>query len=520
MTRRTPALLAVLVLALAAAGCGARTKTAAGGGGGATGDVLRIPYLADMSVPDPDVFYDIEGNSVILSAYQGLVQYSPDSTRIVPNLATSWAISPDRLTYTFHLRPGVKFHDGTALTAAAVKRSFARRLAVGQAPAYMVKPIAQMLTPSALTFVVKLKHPVNPFLAYMASSWGPKIIGPQALTDHAGSDHAQKWLSTHDDGTGPFTLSAFERGRQYVLSRSPTYWGTKPYFRRVVIKITPDIGTQRLELQNGDLDAVLHSFPASELSSLPSNLTVQRKDSFLQLLLYVNTHRSPFSDPVARAGLRSTLDVNQLVSQAYAGTATQASGPYPPGLLANEPKLPYAPDPAAAKAAASKASTKTVTLAYTSDESGVLRRASELVQAQLESAGYHVTLKEVQLPQVYGFVKSLGRAPDLLLTTNTPDAADADTWARILFNSSGGLNFFGFKDPAIDAGLDKAVSAAPASAPALYQQVGQRMVDSNAMFFLGNVKDVFLLNKSLTGVAHVPAYPWRFDFGTLKRGGG
>ncbi len=512
----TPLLAVALLVAMA--GCGAKTKSAAGGKGG--GDVLRIPYLADMSVPDPDVFYDIEGNSVILSAYQGLVRYAPDSTRIVPNLATSWTIAPDRLTYTFHLRPGVKFHDGTALTAAAVKRSFERRLAVGQAPAYMVKPIAEMLTPSALTFVVKLKHAVDPFMAYMASSWGPKIIGPQALVTHAGSDHAQKWLRTHEDGTGPFALTAFERGRQYVLTRSATYWGPKPYFRRVLIKITPDIGTQRLELQNGDLDAVLHSFPASELSSLPSSIKVERKDSFLQLLLYVNTHKAPFSAAAARTGLRSTVDVNKLVSAAYAGTATQASGPYPPGLLADQPKLPYAPDPAAAKAAAGKASTKNLTLAYTSDESGVLRRASELLQAQLSGAGYHVTLKEVQLPQVYGFVKSLGSAPDLLLTTNTPDAANPDTWARILFYSSGGLNFFGFKDPAINSELDQAVSAPPARATALYEQVGRRVLDSNAMFFLGNVKDVFALDKSLTGVEHVPAYPWRFDFGTLRRGGG
>lgn len=517
-------LLAVAVAAagLSVAGCGAAHKSGSSGGGGAGGssDVLRIPYLADMSVPDPDVFYDIEGNSVILSTYEGLLKYAPESTKIVGSLASSWTVSPDRLTYTFKLRPGVRFHDGTPLTAQAVKRSFTRRLAVGQAPAYMVKPIASMLTPDAATFVVHLKYPVNPFLAYMASSWGPKIIGPNALVQHAGSDHAETYLHTHDDGTGPFTLTAFMRGRQYTLTRNASYWGAKPSFREVLIKITPDIGTQRLELQNGDLDAVLHSFPASEIASLPSSLTVKRAPSFLRLLLYVNTHKSPFTDAGVRAGLRQTIAVDQLVSQAYAGTATKSTGPYPPGLLPGQPPLPYSPDPAGAKTVASRAKTKAITLAYTADESGVLRRASELLQAQLTAAGYQVTLKEVQLPQVYGFVKNLGSAPDMLITTNTPDAAHPDTWARILFYGSGGLNFMGFKDPTLDAQLDRAVSAPQAQATTLYKQAGQRIIDSNSLFFLGDVKDTFVLRKDLADVQHVPAYPWMMNFAALRRGAG
>jgi peptide/nickel transport system substrate-binding protein len=226
------------LLALVLAGCGSSSTSGTGSGSAtasassSSSDILRIPYLGDMSVPDPDIFYDIEGNSVILSAYEGLLTYAPGSSKIVPALATSWTISPDRLTYTFHLRAGVHFHDGTPLTSQAVKRSFERRLAVNQAPSYMLKPVASMQTPDPLTIVLRLKHPVNPFLDYMASSWGPKIIGPEALVTHAAGDHAEKWLQTHDDGTGPFELSAFERGRQYVLTRFAGYWGASPSSKR------------------------------------------------------------------------------------------------------------------------------------------------------------------------------------------------------------------------------------------------------------------------------------------------
>jgi peptide/nickel transport system substrate-binding protein len=496
------------------AGCGSTQHKSTTG----ASDVLRIPYLADMSVPDPDVFYDIEGNAVILNQYEGLLRYAPGSTEIVGSLADSWTVSPDRLTYTFRLHPGVTFHSGAPLTSNAVKASFQRRLDVNSAPAYMLKPIRSMSTPDPLTFVVRLEHPVNPFAAYMASSWGPKIIGPAAIRTHAGKDFGQTWLRTHGDGTGPYKLTRFDRGRQYRLDRNDDYWGTKANFRTVLIKITPDIGTQRLELQNGDLDAVLHSFPASELASLPDDLTVQRTASFLRLLLYVNTNKAPFDDPAARAGLRSTIDVDQLVDQAYAGTATKSKGAYPEAILAGQPALPYAPDAAKASAAAHRAKTRKLLLAYTSDESGVQRRVGELLQAQLKSAGYDVTLKEVQLPQVYGYAGRLEQAPDLLLMTNTPDAAHPDTWARILFSSTGGLNFLGFKDGRVDALLDDALDAPQAQATKLYQDVGRRVIDSNSIFFLGDVKDVFVLQKNLGGVESVPAYPWTVPYAPLKRG--
>ena len=514
MTRHLIA-AAVLAAALTIVGCGSTDKKSSK----ASSDVLRIPYLADMSVPDPDVFYDIEGNSVILNQYEGLLKYAPGSSEIVGSLADSWTVSPDRLTYTFKLHPGVKFHSGAPLTSKSVKAAFQRRLDVGQAPAYMLEPVKSMSTPDDLTFVVKLKSPVNPFEAYMASSWGPKIIGPEAIETNAGKDFGQTYLRTKGDGTGPYKLTAFQRGRQYTLTRNDEYWSTKANFKTVLIKITPDIGTQRLELQNGDLDGIVKSFPASELESLPDSLTVIKKDANLRLLLYVNTSKAPFHDPAVREGLRSTIDVDQLVTQAYAGTATKSVGAYPEAILEGQPELPYAVDAAKAMAAGDKAKTKKITLAYTADESGVQRRVGELLQAKLKEAGFDVTLREVQLPDTYGYVKRLKQAPDLLLQTNTPDAAHPDTWARIVFYSTGGLNFFGFNDKGVDKALDDALDAPEDEANKLYLEAGQKVIDSNSIFFLGNVKDVFVLQKDLQGVQSVPAYPWTIDYATLKRGG-
>ena len=169
LPRLRPLLSALVAAATVAAiaGCGSSDSSGpAGGSGGASSgggsDLLRIPYLGDMSVPDPDIFYDIEGNSVILSTYEGLLTYAPSSSKIVGDLATSWSVAPDRLTYTFMLRSGVHFHDGSPLTSQAVVNSFERRLAVNQAPSYMLKPIASMLTPNPLTLVDQAQAPGQP----------------------------------------------------------------------------------------------------------------------------------------------------------------------------------------------------------------------------------------------------------------------------------------------------------------------------------------------------------------------
>src|SRR4030088_2605745 len=130
---------AVALLAGATSACSssksANTSTPTSSGGTNSGvtapSTINLGFTADMQVPDPDVFYEIEGNAVVTSVYEGLVQYANGSSQIAPALATSWDVAPDGMTYTFHLRPNVPFHDGTGtLTSSDVKASFSRRTAL------------------------------------------------------------------------------------------------------------------------------------------------------------------------------------------------------------------------------------------------------------------------------------------------------------------------------------------------------------------------------------------------------
>jgi peptide/nickel transport system substrate-binding protein len=509
-------LLPVTLLAVAAllgSACTSSPPPSQGGEGG----TLRLAYLADMAQADPDVFYDIEGNTVILSVYEGLLKYKPDSTEVAPSLAESWEVSPDGLTYTFKLRSGVKFHDGTPFDAQAVKTSFQRRLDVGAAPSYMLEPVTSMETPDATTFVIRLKHAVSPFLDYMASSWGPKVISPKALADHAGKDHAQTWLNEHAVGTGPFQLTTFERGQRYELTKFGDYWGQKAHVDKVDIRIIPDIGTQRLQLQSGDLDVILHSFPVAELESAKSNPDLQVRDfsSFLNNIIYLNTNKKPLSDPALRKALAGAIDRDSLVKEVYGSYATPSSSAYPSGLV--DPALSpvsYPPSETTAPAGTGK-----LTFAYTADDSGVHRRIAELVQQRLDAAGFSVSIKEVQLPQVFEYVNDLQAAPDMVMQTNTPDGAHPDMWARIEWHSKGGLNYLGYSNPQADKLLDQALETTDkATSDRDYGEAGKLVVQDTAIIFVADPRDVMVLRKNLNGVEHVPNYPWALNLAALQKG--
>jgi peptide/nickel transport system substrate-binding protein len=505
--RRSPAVLLFAILSLGLLGCGSTKKEAASGS-----TTLRLAFQADMSVVDPDVFYDVEGNTVTLSTYEGLVRYAPDSTKIVGQLAKSWTVSPDRRSYTFKLQGGVTFHDGTAMTSKSVKASIERRQAVKGGSSYMVADIDRITTPDALTVVLHLDHPVGALLDYLASTWGPKVIGSKALVDNAGSDHAQKYLAEREDGTGPYELASFQRGSQYAMTAFAGYWGAKPFFQDVLIKIVPSISTQQLQLKSGDLDAILHSYPPSDLAAARANddLQVVEKPAFNRTILYVNTHRKPFADAAARAALAASIDAAKITTSVYGATATPAAGPFPAGMVDGQPA-------SATGGGTSAKGSGSVTLAYGPDAGGLLHSVAENLQIALQGLGYEVTLQGVQLPDTFEYAKAPAKAPDLVLLTPVPDAAHPDTWAQPFWSSTGGINVLATKDAAIDRLRDEAAVAPAAEATALYRRMGRLVNAGHAFISIADVKDTFVTRKDLAGLQHSPAYEWLLMPAALTR---
>jgi peptide/nickel transport system substrate-binding protein len=505
LTRKTrPALLAGLVVtvALVLSACGGSTN--ASGGGGA-GDTLRLAFGADMQVPDPDIFYEIEGNAVTTSVYEGLVRYKPDSKEIEPALASAYTVSPDGVTYTFTIRPGVTFHDGTPLDAAAAKASFQRRRDVNSAPAYMLTDVQAMTTPDPMTFVVALDKPVSAFLDYLAAPYGPKMVSPTVVRANAGSDFAQSYLKDHDAGTGPFTISEFVNGQRYVLSRYDGYWGGPAAFRQVVISIIPDTSTQRLQLEGGQLDMIQHGFTTDDINAFRTNpaFTVTDYPAVFKSFLFLDQNKGVFANQALRLAVRQALDRADLVKTVYGDRAAPSTQVYPSAQQVAGGSTGAPVDPSVLKRLVEGMGNKKVDLAYVNDDS-TNQRMAELVQTKLAAAGMQVTTRPMPMAQAFDLPNQpVAARPDMLLATLNPDAVHPDTYARIFMSTKGSLNWLQGSVPAADAAMDAGlVSNDPATVARSYAQAGDAIAASGLWLDLADVKETIIARKGITGLVH------------------
>jgi peptide/nickel transport system substrate-binding protein len=472
-----------------------------------------------MQTADPDVFFDIEGLAVMLSVYEGLLEYAPDSTELVGNLAESWDVSADQKTYTFKLREGLTFADGSPLDSTAMKASFERRSSVNQAPGYMVAGVESYETPDPLTLVVNLAAPDVSFLHLMASAWSPKATNPAVLEKEGPDDFAQAFLESNSAGSGPYVLERFDRGVGYALVRNENYWGEPPYFARVEISVSPDISTQLLALERGDLDAILHGFPLANLENARGNsdLKIHLFESLGTTTLFLNTFRPALADTDAREAMMLAIDIPELVQEVYGDTAQTPDNAYPPGLL--DPALApvnYEGDP---DVSAIEPGTE-ISIVYTPDSSGVQRRLADLMRLRLAEVGVVANPRQVQLSEVFGYRENVADAAEIYISTPTPDGAHPDTWARLCWYTEGPLNFFNYSNADLDAAVNRGISETNEEASMqAYGEAGRLATADWAVVPFAYVNDVVVARGDLGNLNHIPAYPWTIDLGSLTRGG-
>ncbi|CAN5544355.1 ABC transporter substrate-binding protein [soil metagenome] len=482
-------------------------------------DTLNLAFFADMSTADPDVFYDIEGLAVMQSVYDGLLRYTDDGTEFEGQLAESWEVSDDGLTFTFTLRDGLTFADGTPLDSEAIQASFERRTAVEQGPSYMLAGVDSYETPDPATFVVNLKEPDVAFLHYLASAWSPKAVNPTVLDENA-DDLAQKVLETSSAGSGPYVIEEFTLGTGYTLQRNNNYWGEEPYFSTVEVAITPDVSSQILALERGDLDLIPHGFPLSSLSTVEGNedLTVEEFASLGTTTLYLNHNNGALTDVSTREALMRAIDIPGLVTEVYGDTAEVPTNAYPTGLL--DPSL-AAVDYSAGDQSAQDALTDqdiSLDIVYTPDSSGVQRRLADLMRQRLAAIGVEGLPRQAQLAEVFGYREDVANAADIYVSTPTPDGAHPDTWGRIVWYTEGPLNFFSYSNPDVDAALDRGLVAVnPEEANEAYAEAGELATEDWSVVPIAYVSDVVVARADLSDLQHVPAYPWTIDLAALGR---
>ncbi len=287
---------------------------------------------------DPALEEDGESFKVCDNIYDTLVHYKDGSTEIGPGLATNWESSADGLTWTFYLRKGVSFHDGTPFNAEAVLFSLNRQHVkshpfhdVGGSYVYWVATgladiVDTITAKDEFTVEIKLKTAYAPFI-YTIAITPFSIVSPTAVKEFGDK------YSSNPVGTGAFKFVRWDRKDKIVLEANENYWGGKPKLDRVIFRSIPDNSVRLIELQQGSLHAM--EFPN------PDDLEQIRKDENIELLsqpgmsigyLAMNMEKSPFDNHKVRLAINHAIDKSTIIEHLYQGLGIPAKNPIPPTL--------------------------------------------------------------------------------------------------------------------------------------------------------------------------------------------
>lgn len=339
MNSRTRRFTLAFALALAVTGAAAAQQF----GGSVTIGITEEPDTLDPQGTGMAVV-----GTIMRYAGDTLISKGPDG-EYVGALAESWTASEDGLTWTFHLRSGVTFHDGTPLNAAAVQASMERAIAPEtQSPITggLFSPISQFNAIDDLTLELVLAEPFSPFLDGLSD---PRA----AVINVAAADAAGDQFGRAPVLTGPWMVDNWVSGERITLVRNPDYaWGPDyaqgggPYLDQVVFRVLPDAATLVAAFEANEAQVI--TVPAVEVERLQDTGRYSI-ESFLRLgvglFLEFNTTAEPFTDPLVRRALNHAIDKNVVLQVAIEGLGVTAHGPLPPSIWGYwDDVVDYAPD--------------------------------------------------------------------------------------------------------------------------------------------------------------------------------
>ncbi len=472
------------------------------GEGGAPGKNDLV--ILQGSLPDnldPARNSSFENVLPLTGIYEGLVRLNPHTLEPEPCLAESWNVSEDGRRWTFHLKPGLYFSDGTACDAEAVKSSMARSMVLKDSVSYcalVFNPVSSIESEGKYTVSFTLKYPYAPFLKNLALPFGAPVVSPGALSRYGD----QFWR--HPSGTGPYLLKEMARSR-IVLLANPRYRGQPASIRRIVFEALPDSRRRAKSLLDGKADIIFQ--PDRELldSLQARNMKVISVPGVDVSYLGFYTDKPPFNNKFVRAAVAGALDREKIVAGALGGEGVPASGLVPPPVMTEKKTgLPrYSPDqvrrilhreghPAGLE----------VTLATYEDARRYCpaggKALAEEIKRQLEPAGIRVTVRSRPWNDHKEAIYE--RSGHFFLYGWTGDNGDADNFIYPLLASSQvehGLNASGYKNSRLD----------------VYLQTARRVTDFKSRDYLYRQAEEIILeevpvtaiNHSMIRIAHRPA---------------
>jgi len=374
---------------------------------------LVVGAAFDIKSLDPGRGFEQIGGMVHKATYDTLVTLDDnDISTIVPDLATSWDVSPDAKSFTFHLRQGVKFQNsGNPMTSADVKWSWERAMGLKGNPSFLLDGISSIETPDAVTVRVT-KSASDPAFIAKGSFAVFAVLDSKTVQAHGGTsgpdakttDAAEPWLNQNSAGTGPFVMTRYTPDSEVDVQKFSGYWEGDAPFDRVIYRNIPEAATQKLTLQAGDIDIATEIAPdaLADLQASPQLKVVQGVGADIFFLLMnenPDLTAGVMSDQRVQNAVRDALDydgINALVG----GAGVTPASILPQGFLgAYGPDHAFKRDVNAARsllADAGYANGVSVDLQYPTNfsRSGVsFDIVAQKIQSDLADAGINVTLK-------------------------------------------------------------------------------------------------------------------------------
>ncbi|KAA0921120.1 ABC transporter substrate-binding protein [Aquicoccus porphyridii] len=463
-------------------------------------EALVIGQIAEPKSLDPHAVTAVNDFRILMNIYDGLVRYKPGTLEVEPSLASGWEISEDGTVYTFTLREGVQFHDGTPFNAEAVVFNFERMLNedhphhdTGPFPlSFFFSAVEEVEALDAQTVRFTLNAPYAPFLSNLAYPTG-LIVSPAAVETH-GAD-----VGRNPSGTGPFKFAEWRSNEAVVVTRNPDYWDGTAASEALIFRPITDANTRVAEMLAGGIDMMVEVPPTALSQFRTDDFKVAEQAGPHVWFLILNAKEGPFADKRVRQAANYAINKSALVNDVLEGTAEIAAGPTPPAFAwaYNEELEPYPYDPDKARELIAEAGAEGAELTFyvTEGGSGMLEPISmgTAIQADLAAVGFDVEIETYEWNTFLGRVNPglEGKADmaEMAWMTNDPDtlpflALRTDAWP-----DKGGFNSGYYSNPKVDELLEAArASTDQAERAKLYQEMQTIVQEDAPWVFVANWK--------------------------------
>ena len=481
--------------------------------------VLRIANTASFTTWDPIASFSTEA-AYMGNMYEQLLRINPPTSaeKFTPLLAESWESSEDALTWTFHLRQGVTFHDGEVMNANAVKMSIeAAADHAGASFIWWMLDSVEAVDDYTVVFHLTVAAPMDLIASSLYGAW---IVSPKAL-EAVAADPAY-FETGIEAGTGPYMLESYTPDQEVVFKKYDNYWGgwSPNNYDIVLCQIVPEATTQQQLLEGGEVD-LASLIPTENLDTFKSNpdYTVYELPSFFNYVGYFNTLRPPLDNPLVRQALSYAIPYQDIIDISVAGLGTQSRGPVPQGVWPwSDQVKQYTYDMDMAEKLMDQAGYGdggfTIRLTHASENAAETLFAP-LIKDSFAQLGVEVTIEPMLFSQQWELAKSdPANAQDMFLLLYWPTYSDAGSdnlWSMFYYTEKPFFNLSYWNNPDFNGLVDQAIANTVTDPTASQQQYIDAMnllVDQAAGVFFFDTKAAFVIPNHIAGFEYNLNYPF------------